>query len=41
MDHPHNLGGRGVGIVDQLATRWGAERDGRGRTRAWFELVVD
>lgn len=30
-------GGRGLGIVAGLATRWGARRRG-GRTMTWFEL---
>jgi anti-sigma regulatory factor (Ser/Thr protein kinase) len=30
-------GGRGLGIVARLATRWGARRRG-GRTVTWFEL---
>jgi anti-sigma regulatory factor (Ser/Thr protein kinase) len=30
-------GGRGLGIVARLATRWGARRRG-GRTMTWFEI---
>ena len=30
-------GGRGLYLVDSLAARWGAQRDGD-RTTTWFEL---
>jgi hypothetical protein len=29
--------GRGIALVETLATRWGSERDGPGK-RVWFEL---
>src|SRR3954466_1930275 len=32
-------GGMGLFLVQQLSTRWGAERDGDG-TRVWFELAA-
>jgi anti-sigma regulatory factor (Ser/Thr protein kinase) len=32
--------GRGMALVEALATRWGSERDGVGK-RVWFELDVD
>lgn len=33
-------GGRGLHLVDALATRWGTTRDGDGKV-VWFELAVD
>jgi anti-sigma regulatory factor (Ser/Thr protein kinase) len=32
--------GRGIALVEQLATDWGSERVGDGK-RVWFELLVD
>jgi serine/threonine-protein kinase RsbW len=38
---PTALGGRGVALVDALATRWGVEQhDGTGKT-VWFTLDLD
>lgn len=34
---PMAEGGRGLAIVDALASRWGVERDGKGRW-VWFEV---
>jgi len=34
---PDASGGRGLRIVDELATRWGADRLERGK-RVWFEV---
>ena len=33
-------GRRGLGLVDELAARWGYQRGG-GLTTTWFELVLD
>lgn len=38
--NPTAESGRGLSIVDALATRWGADRDGRGKA-VWFELGID
>jgi anti-sigma regulatory factor (Ser/Thr protein kinase) len=35
---PRDVSGRGLGIVDQLAARWGTERTRDGRTSVWFAL---
>ncbi len=35
-----STGGRGLHLVDALATRWGATPDGVGKT-VWFELAAD
>jgi anti-sigma regulatory factor (Ser/Thr protein kinase) len=32
--------GRGIALVETLASRWGSERDGTGK-RVWFELDVN
>jgi len=37
---PDTTSGRGVQIMQQLATRWGTEQR-RGGKRVWFELVAD
>lgn len=34
------LSGRGLHIVQSLATRWGSDATGRGKT-VWFELAVN
>lgn len=34
---PDELGGRGLLLVEALATRWGFEANGQGKT-VWFEL---
>lgn len=36
---PERVSGRGLYLVDQLADRWGVNRD-RGLTRVWFEVAV-
>jgi serine/threonine-protein kinase RsbW len=38
---PTALGGRGVGLVDMLATRWGVEDDGPDGKTVWFVLDLD
>jgi serine/threonine-protein kinase RsbW len=38
---PTALGGRGVGLVDSLASRWGIEDEGPGGKTVWFALDVD
>lgn len=35
---PEALGGRGLAIVDELASRWGAREDGAGKV-VWFEVA--
>jgi anti-sigma regulatory factor (Ser/Thr protein kinase) len=35
---PTDIGGRGLGIVDQLAEIWGTERGPGDQLRVWFEL---
>jgi anti-sigma regulatory factor (Ser/Thr protein kinase) len=32
--------GRGIALVETLASRWGSERDGAGK-RVWFEIDTD
>ena len=34
---PDTVGGHGLHIVEQLASRWGTLRPGRGRSIVWFE----
>lgn len=36
---PTAEGGRGLSIVDTLATRWGVDPEGRGKS-VWFELEL-
>ena len=38
---PTALGGRGVGLVDSFASRWGIEDDGPTGKTVWFALDVD
>jgi len=38
---PTALGGRGVGLVDTLASRWGVEDHGGTGKTVWFVLDVD
>jgi anti-sigma regulatory factor (Ser/Thr protein kinase) len=38
---PTALGGRGVGLVDMLATRWGIEDDGHDGKTVWFAVDLD
>ena len=33
-----DLSGRGVVIVEELASAWGVEREGNGSKRVWFEV---
>ncbi len=35
-----NPGGYGLKIVDELASAWGIERDGSGRTTVWCDLPL-
>jgi len=35
---PLDIRGRGLWLVDELATRWGSEPDGAGKV-VWFELA--
>ena len=37
---PEAMSGRGLGIVEVLATRWGSERTDAGKV-TWFEMAVD
>lgn len=34
-----DVSGRGVVIVDELATAWGVEREHNGTKRVWFEVA--
>ncbi len=34
-----DLSGRGVVIVEELASAWGVEREGNGSKRVWFEVT--
>jgi anti-sigma regulatory factor (Ser/Thr protein kinase) len=34
-----DVSGRGVMIVEELASAWGVERDGNGGKRVWFEVA--
>jgi serine/threonine-protein kinase RsbW len=38
---PTALGGRGVGLIDMLATRWGIEDDGPDGKTVWFVVHLD
>jgi serine/threonine-protein kinase RsbW len=38
---PTALGGRGVGLVDMLASRWGIEDQGPAGKTVWFALDLD
>jgi hypothetical protein len=40
-DPPHaSTGGRGLQLVEALASEWGTTRDGPGKV-VWFELAAD
>jgi len=34
-----DVSGRGVIIIEELASAWGVERDGNGSKRVWFEVA--
>ncbi len=36
---PDDVSGRGVLIVDELASAWGVEPEGAGGKRVWFEVA--
>ena len=36
---PDDLSGRGVVIVEELASAWGVERERNGAKRVWFEVT--
>jgi anti-sigma regulatory factor (Ser/Thr protein kinase) len=39
---PEDLGGRGVWLIDRLASRWGSDADPTGQCKTvWFELRAD
>ena len=37
--HPDDLSGRGVIIVEEMASAWGVERERDGSKRVWFEVA--
>lgn len=37
--HLDDTSGRGVIIVEELATAWGIEQEGDGAKRVWFEVI--
>lgn len=39
--HDDAMTGRGLGLVEQLASAWGVEPDSTGGKTVWFELVAD
>ncbi len=38
LGHPDDVSGRGVIIVEELASSWGVEREQNGSKRVWFEV---
>jgi anti-sigma regulatory factor (Ser/Thr protein kinase) len=38
LGHPDDVSGRGVIIVEELASAWGVEREQNGSKRVWFEV---
>ncbi len=38
LGHVDDVSGRGVIIVEKLASAWGVEREGNGAKRVWFEV---
>ena len=38
LSQPDDVSGRGVVIVEELASAWGVEREGNGSKRVWFEV---
>ncbi|MDQ6726394.1 MAG: ATP-binding protein [Actinomycetota bacterium] len=38
LGHPDDVSGRGVLIVEELASAWGVERERGGGKRVWFEV---
>jgi anti-sigma regulatory factor (Ser/Thr protein kinase) len=39
LGHVDDVSGRGVVIVEQLASAWGVERERNGAKRVWFEVA--
>jgi anti-sigma regulatory factor (Ser/Thr protein kinase) len=39
LTHLDDVSGRGVVIVEELATAWGVERERNGSKRVWFEVA--
>ena len=38
LGHPDDVSGRGVIIVEELASSWGVEREQNGSKQVWFEV---
>jgi anti-sigma regulatory factor (Ser/Thr protein kinase) len=38
LSHVDDVSGRGVVIVEELASAWGVERESNGAKRVWFEV---
>jgi anti-sigma regulatory factor (Ser/Thr protein kinase) len=39
VPHLDDVSGRGVIIVEEMASAWGVEREGNGSKRVWFEVA--
>ncbi len=39
LGHPDDLSGRGVVIVEELASDWGVDLERNGSKRVWFEVA--
>ncbi len=39
LGHPDDLSGRGVVIVEELASAWGVDLERSGAKRVWFEVA--
>ncbi|MGI8810283.1 MAG: ATP-binding protein [Acidimicrobiales bacterium] len=39
FSRPDDVSGRGVVIIEELASAWGVEREGNGSKRVWFEVA--
>ena len=39
LGHPDDLSGRGVVIVEELASAWGVDLERNGGKRVWFEVA--
>ncbi|HEV2760119.1 MAG TPA: ATP-binding protein [Acidimicrobiales bacterium] len=39
LSRPDDVSGRGVVIVEELASAWGVERERNGAKRVWFEVA--